>query len=188
MKDSRSAVYATSVRASRKGVKPEVGTGVVCIGTAFPPCQCSKWATCPGSAEPTGGGFGLGRVLQPGALLDDSLFLVTGLAASAGNRHHLQVIGSVDVEQGEWELCQPKLLDPRHIQHGWIAPSPASRRPIGAQLGAPNSRASGLRLFRTLHQTVSRAAPEAPMGLRRYERAVGNAVPPIPPKTAKNQR
>jgi hypothetical protein len=38
-----------------------------------------------------------------------------------GNRHHPKVIGSVDVEQGEWELCQPKLLDPRHIRRGWVA-------------------------------------------------------------------
>ena len=157
------------------------------MGAAFP-CQYSKGETCPGSAEPTGGGLGLGRVLQPGALLDDSLFPVTRLAASVGNRHHPEVIGSVDIEQGEWELCQPKRLDPRHIRHGWIAPSPASRRPIGAQVGVPNSRASGLRIFRTLHQTVPQAAPEAPMGLRRYERAVGNAVPPVTPKTAKNQR
>src|ERR1035437_1791559 len=68
-----------------------------------------------------------------------------------------KLIGSVDVEQGEWELCQPKRLDPWHIRHGWIAPSPASRRPIRAQLGAPNSRASGPRFLRTLHQTVPRA-------------------------------
>jgi hypothetical protein len=63
----------------------------------------------------------LGHVLQPGALLDDSLFPVTRLAASVGNRHHPKAIGSVHVEQGEWELCQPKLLDPWHIRHGWIA-------------------------------------------------------------------
>src|ERR1035441_1969628 len=79
-----------------------------------------------------------------------------------GNRHHPKVIGSVDIEQGEWELYQPKLLDPQHIRHGWITPSPASRRPIRAQLGAPNSRASGPRFLRTLHQTVPRASPEPP--------------------------
>ena len=157
----------------------------------------------PCSAELAAGGLGLGRVLQTGAFLDDSLFAVTWLAASVGYPHYPKVIGSVDVEQGEWELCQPKLLDPRHIRHGWIAPSPASRRPIGAQLGAPNRRASGPRFFRTLHQTVPQASPEpprstsdsnqryygeVPMGLRRYERAVGDAVPPITPKTTNNQR
>ena len=82
--------------------------------TAFRPCQYSKWATCPGSAKPTGGGLGLGRVLQPGTFLADSLFPVAWLAASVGNRHQPKVIGSVDIEQGEWELCQPKLLDPRY--------------------------------------------------------------------------
>ena len=50
-----------------------------------------------------------GWVLQPGASFD-SLFPVTRLAASVGNRHHPKVIGSVDIEQGEWELCQPKLV------------------------------------------------------------------------------
>jgi hypothetical protein len=54
-----------------------------------------------------------------------------------------------------------------------------------------------------LHQTIARASPEpprstsdpnqrcygeAPVGLRRCERAVGNAAPPIPPKTAKNPK
>ena len=28
---------------------------------------------------------------------------------------------------------------------------------------------------------------EAPVRIRRYERAVGDAVPPVPPKTAKNR-
>ena len=65
--------------------------------TTFPPCQHSKWATCPGSAEPTGGGFGLGRVLRPGAFLDDSLFPVTRLAASVGNRDHPKLIVSIDI-------------------------------------------------------------------------------------------
>ena len=132
------------------------------MGGVFRPCQYSKWATCPGLAELMGGGLGLGRVIQPGAFLDDSLFPVTRLAASVGNRHHPKVIGSVDIEQGEWELCQPKPLDPRPIRHGWIVPSPASRRPIQAQLGAPNSRASGPWFLRTLHQTVPRASPEPP--------------------------
>jgi hypothetical protein len=132
----------------------------VCIGTAFPPCQCSKWATCLGSAEPTSGCLGLARVLQPRAFLDDSLFPVPRPAASVGNRHHPQVIGSVDIEQGEWELCQPKLLDSRHIRHRWIAPSPACRQPIRTQLGALNSRASGPRFLRTLHQTLPRASPD----------------------------
>jgi hypothetical protein len=75
--------------------EPEVGTGVVRMGGVFRPCQYSKWATCPGSAELTGGGVGLGRVLQPGTFLDDSLFPVTRLAASVGNRHHPKVIGSL---------------------------------------------------------------------------------------------
>jgi hypothetical protein len=60
------------------------------------PCQ-SKGETCPGPAEPTDGGLGLGRVLQPGAFLDDSLFPVTRLAAFVGNRHHPKGIGLVDV-------------------------------------------------------------------------------------------
>src|ERR1039457_4550367 len=132
------------------------------MGGAFRPSQYSKWATFSGPAEPTGGGLGLGRVLQPGAHFDDSLFPVTRLAASVGNRHHPKVIGSVDIEQGEWELCQPRLLVPQHIRHGWIVPSPASRRPIRTQLGTPNRRASGPRFLGTLHQTVSRAAPEPP--------------------------
>jgi hypothetical protein len=71
------------------------------MGGVFRPCQYSKWAACPGSAGPTGGGFGLGRVLQPGTFLADSLFPVTRLAASVGSRHHPQVLGSVDIEQGE---------------------------------------------------------------------------------------
>jgi hypothetical protein len=66
--------------------------------------------------EPTGGGLGLGRVLQPGARLDDSLFPVTRLAASVGNRHHPKAIGLLDIEQGEGELCQPKLV----IRAGWV--------------------------------------------------------------------
>jgi hypothetical protein len=83
---------------------------VLSRATSSRPCQYSKWATCPGLAEPTGGGLGLGRVLQSGALFDDSLFPVTRFATSVGNRHHPKVIGSVDIEQGEWELCQPKLV------------------------------------------------------------------------------
>jgi hypothetical protein len=66
------------------------------MGAAFP-CQYSKGETCPGSAEPAGGGLGLGRVLQPGAFFD-SLVPVTRLAASVGNRHHPKVIGSADIE------------------------------------------------------------------------------------------
>jgi hypothetical protein len=127
--------------------------------TAFRPSQWSKWVTCPGPAEPSGGGLGMGCVPQPEAFLDDSLFPATRLAASVSN-HHPKVIGPVDIEQGAWELCQPKLLARRHIPHGWTAPSPASRRPIRTQLGAPNSRASGPRFLRTLPQTVSRASPD----------------------------
>ena len=67
------------------------------MGTAFPPYRYSKRAACPGSAELTGGGLGLARVLKRGALLVDSLFPVTRLAASVGNRHHPKVIGSVDI-------------------------------------------------------------------------------------------
>src|ERR1035438_2733573 len=44
-------------------------------------------------------------------------------------------------------------------------PSAASRRPTRTQLGAPNSRASGPRFLRTLHQTVPRAARYPPRGL-----------------------
>jgi hypothetical protein len=77
-----------------------------------------------------------------------------------------------------------------------LYPSPASGRPIRTQLGAPNRRASGPPVHPTLHQTLPRAAPEpprstldpdrgyygeAPVGLRRYERALGDAVSPIPP-------
>jgi hypothetical protein len=61
------------------------------------PCEYSKWATCPGSAEPTGGGLGLGRVHQSAAFLDESLFPVTRLAASVGDRRHPKAIGSVDL-------------------------------------------------------------------------------------------
>jgi hypothetical protein len=72
------------------------------------------------------------------------------------------------------------------------------------QLGAPTSRASWLPVPPNLHQTVPRPAPEphrstsysnkryygeAPVGLRwgdGDERAVGDATPAIPLKTAKN--
>ena len=48
--------------------------------------------------------------------------------------------------------------------------SPASRRPIRTQLCAPNSRASGPLFL----QPCARSSREAsPVGLRRYERAVG---------------
>jgi hypothetical protein len=72
-----------------------------------------------------------------------------------------------------------------------------ARRPIRTQLGAPNSRASGP-LFVPPSIRPSRGPPlslpvvpligdkryygEAPVGLRRCERAVVDAVPPITPK------
>src|ERR1039457_6410983 len=74
-----------------------------------------------------------------------------------------------------------------------LYPSSAARRPIRTQLGTPNRRASGplflqpcIRPSRGPHRSLpvvpliadKRYYGEAPVRLRRYERAVGDAVPP----------
>jgi len=96
-----------------------------------------------------------------------------------------------------------------------LYPSPASLRHIRTWHGTSNSRAAGPRFLqpctrpsRGPHRSLAVASPlprrstllkkqgttarqrwgsgEAPVAPRMYERTVGNTVPPIPPKTAKN--
>jgi hypothetical protein len=157
------ARFAGSDGRKGSGVKPDVGAGVVCNGGRLPTLSVKQvgdmprfgradgWRSPPGPSSPA-----------RGILRRLSFSSNPACGFRGGNRHHPEVIGSVDIEQGEWELCQPKLLDLRHIRHAWLAPSPASRRPIRGQLGAPNRRASGPRFLRTVHQTVPRASPEPP--------------------------
>ena len=95
----------------------------------FRPGQYSKRATCPGSAELTGGGLGLGRVLQPGALLEQ-VSLLTLLTPAMTTKSEIASARRFGGQARSQDLFQ--LGNQRREVFGYGAPNDVVVQPVSS--------------------------------------------------------